>query len=207
MYMSNHPDTLVGYAKYYGKVTEPIKSAEMTAIDTKSMTLNCTMKSGGQMQVRVDIDPPLKDYNDVKPRLLEMKALSQEGLGMIKAPHITTFQFPEFSAPIGFITVYVAAVLYLKFAPAEGNSVWWVPAQLAHSYPYVPGVVNFLFYGTTVTHILESLYTFSLCRKHYTPFTATMAYVGSTMVYGVSIWSDLRKRIQTARIDSVMKVE
>ncbi len=35
MYMSNHPDTLVGYAKYYGKVTEPIKSAEMTAIDTK----------------------------------------------------------------------------------------------------------------------------------------------------------------------------
>ncbi len=35
------------------------------------------------MQVRVDIDPPLKDYNDVKPRLLEMKALSQEGLGMV----------------------------------------------------------------------------------------------------------------------------
>lgn len=35
MYMSNHPDTLVAYAKYYGKVTEPIKSAEMSAIDTK----------------------------------------------------------------------------------------------------------------------------------------------------------------------------
>lgn len=34
MYMSNHPDTLVAYAKYYGKVDEPIKSAEMSAIDT-----------------------------------------------------------------------------------------------------------------------------------------------------------------------------
>lgn len=35
MYMSSHPDTLVAYAKWYGKVTEPISSAEMTAIDSK----------------------------------------------------------------------------------------------------------------------------------------------------------------------------
>jgi hypothetical protein len=35
MYMSNHPDTLVAYAKWFGKVREVITSAEMTAIDTK----------------------------------------------------------------------------------------------------------------------------------------------------------------------------
>ena len=35
MYMSNHPDTLVAYAKWFGKVKEGITSAEMTAIDTK----------------------------------------------------------------------------------------------------------------------------------------------------------------------------
>lgn len=35
MYMSNHPDTLVAYAKWYGKVKEAITGAEMTAIDTK----------------------------------------------------------------------------------------------------------------------------------------------------------------------------
>lgn len=35
MYMSSHPDTLIAYAKYFGKVKEPISSAEMTAIDTK----------------------------------------------------------------------------------------------------------------------------------------------------------------------------
>lgn len=33
-YMSNHPDTLVAYAKYFGKVAESISSAEMTAIDS-----------------------------------------------------------------------------------------------------------------------------------------------------------------------------
>ena len=35
MYMSNHPDTLVAYAKWYGKVKEPIAGAKMTGITTK----------------------------------------------------------------------------------------------------------------------------------------------------------------------------
>jgi hypothetical protein len=38
MYMSGHPDTLVAYAKWYGKVEEVITGAEMTAIDTKVRT-------------------------------------------------------------------------------------------------------------------------------------------------------------------------
>jgi hypothetical protein len=35
LYMSNHPDTLVAYAKWYGKVNDAITGAEMTAIDSK----------------------------------------------------------------------------------------------------------------------------------------------------------------------------
>jgi len=35
MYLSNHPDTLVAYAKWFGKVDELVKSAEMSAIDCK----------------------------------------------------------------------------------------------------------------------------------------------------------------------------
>uniref|UniRef100_A0A8H7XP26 DUF2470 domain-containing protein n=1 Tax=Psilocybe cubensis TaxID=181762 RepID=A0A8H7XP26_PSICU len=83
MYMSNHPDTLVAYAKWFGKVKEVITSAEMTAIDCNSMTLTCTMKGGSKKEVRVPIEPPLSGYEDVKPRLLEMKAFAQEGLGMV----------------------------------------------------------------------------------------------------------------------------
>jgi len=104
MYMSNHPDTLVAYAKWFGKVKEVITSAEMTAIDTKvrfathnslndthpafhmkqSMTLTCTLKDSQKKVVVVAIEPPLSGYDDVKPRLLEMKALAQEGLGMVR---------------------------------------------------------------------------------------------------------------------------
>jgi hypothetical protein len=50
----------------------------------QSMTLTCTLKDGAKKQVKVVIDPPLSSYDDVKPRLLEMKALSQEGLGMVR---------------------------------------------------------------------------------------------------------------------------
>ena len=35
MYMSNHPDTLVSYVRYWGKISAQVSSAKMTAIDTK----------------------------------------------------------------------------------------------------------------------------------------------------------------------------
>lgn len=34
MYMSNHPDTLVAYVKYWGKVKEHVVSAKMSSIDS-----------------------------------------------------------------------------------------------------------------------------------------------------------------------------
>lgn len=47
------------------------------------MTLSCKRKDGSTKEVRVAIDPPMTGYDDVKPRLLEMKAIAQEGLGMV----------------------------------------------------------------------------------------------------------------------------
>ena len=38
-------------------------------------------------------------------------------------------------------------------------------------------------------------------------FVLQTLYVLSTFIFGFSIWADLRKRIQTARIDSVMKIQ
>ncbi len=35
MYMSNHPDTLVSYVRYWGKVKEQVSTAKLVSIDTK----------------------------------------------------------------------------------------------------------------------------------------------------------------------------
>ncbi|KAG6815706.1 hypothetical protein H0H93_009146 [Arthromyces matolae] len=221
-YMSGHPDTLVAYAKWFGKVEDPITSAEMTAIDTKvglytyriahttdkadrqSMTLLCTLKNGTKKEVYVPIDPPLKGYDDVKPRLLDMKATAQEKLGMIKAPHIASFHPPPASALVG-PAILVGSIIYLFLAPIDGRSPVYEPARLVHS---VVGTkaVNVGMYILAAAHVLEAGYTSTLCRKH-TGFFTGAAYVLGTVVFGFPIWQDLRARIQNARIDSVMKVQ
>lgn len=48
------------------------------------MVLSLTLQSGSKEDVTVKFDPPLAGYEDVKPRLLEMKSLAQEGLGMVR---------------------------------------------------------------------------------------------------------------------------
>ena len=46
MYMSNHPDTLVAYAKWFGKVQEPIEKAEMSDINTQVRSIPCPPNAG-----------------------------------------------------------------------------------------------------------------------------------------------------------------
>lgn len=55
------------------------------------MNLSYSIKSGGVGSVHVKFDPPLSGYDDVKPRLLAMKAEAQEALGMVRS-HILTLR-------------------------------------------------------------------------------------------------------------------
>jgi hypothetical protein len=49
------------------------------------MTLSYSIKGkGAGGKVVIPIVPPLSGYNEVKPRLLEMKYKAQEGLGMVR---------------------------------------------------------------------------------------------------------------------------
>ncbi|KAF5347811.1 hypothetical protein D9756_010290 [Leucocoprinus leucothites] len=203
MYMSGHPDTLVAYAKWFGKVQEVITSAEMTAIDTKSMTLTCTLKNCSKKEVYIPIEPPLRGYEDVKPRLLEMKALAQEGLGMIKAPQITTF---EVTRDIGISAAVMLSAAYLAYSPENSPSPLFYAANSVQQFVGA-GVIRLLVNITFSLHALEALYTLHLCRKHHTGFGVGSLYVASTFLCGFAVCRNLRRRIQAARIDSVMKVE
>ncbi|KAJ6552084.1 hypothetical protein DFH09DRAFT_1248749 [Mycena vulgaris] len=198
MYMSNHPDTLVAYAKWYGKVVEPVTSAEMSAIDSKSMTLTCTLKDGTRKQVKVVLEPPLLGYDDVRPRLLEMKALAQEGLGMIKSPVLLTFRLPF---EVIKTSLLICALLYCTFFPDVS-----APARFFHLYVQGTPLACIWVIGLAI-HVLEGLYTFKLARRHTGTFMIGAAYVLGTLVFGFPIWVDMRRRIQAARIESVMKIQ
>ena len=51
MYMSNgHPETLIAYAKWYGRVEEGISSAEMMAIDSKVSKSHTVLNNLNQLE-------------------------------------------------------------------------------------------------------------------------------------------------------------
>ena len=209
MYMSSHPDTLVAYCKFYGKVKEAISSAEMSHIECKSMTLGYTTKDGKKDSVVIPIQPPLRGYEDVKPRLLEMKAKAQEGLGMIKAPQITSYQFPLKEA--SQISVAMLWLVYCTIGtgpnpPATPVPGFWEPGRAVVGLLGGRIAVTLAWWTVGVFHSLEALYTASLCRKH-TGFVVGSLYTMTTLVFGFPGFVSLRKRIQAARIDSVMKIE
>jgi hypothetical protein len=45
-----------------------------------------TPSSGGEkISIRIEFEPPLSGYEEVKPRLLSMKANAEEALGMVRS--------------------------------------------------------------------------------------------------------------------------
>ncbi|KAI0729075.1 hypothetical protein C8Q72DRAFT_344272 [Fomitopsis betulina] len=205
MYMSNHPDTLVAYVKHWGKVKDNVASARMKTIDTKGMTLTYTAKSGGaEKEVRVQFDPPLLGYEEVKPRLISMKVDAEEALGMARAPQITTFRIP-FS--IWTTTTAMAGLAYVTFSP-EPHAPNFHPAfLLAHSVrTALPDWALAASWGMiAVLHPLEAVYALVLAARHRMPFTIGLCYVLGTLVWGFPILNELRHQRQAARIESVLK--
>ncbi|KAG2367581.1 hypothetical protein BDR07DRAFT_1271768 [Suillus spraguei] len=214
MYMKNHPDTLVAYVKYFGKVEGNVLTAEMSSIDSKCMTLVYKLKSGQSNTTRVSFDPPLSGYEEVKPRLLSMKAEAQEGLGMLKAPQITTFQIPRTTAIVG---IALFTYFYFLSPPPPGTTFLSIPITTmdaffspAHAFRNTTGLG--LSFQTAcaifcTAHGAEALYTWSFCRHYVKGAIVTAAYVGCTMIFGYPVCMDLKRRIQQKRIESVMKVE
>jgi len=204
VYMSIfHADTLVAFAKWFGKVTEPITTAAMTKIDSKGITLTCTLEDGCKRQIRIPVDPPFSGYDEVKPRLRVMGRVAEGKLEMMNTPRITSFRFPIYAWLSGMI---VAVVLFLTYSPMENPSPLFGPTRFVHSI-FGTRQVNYACYIVITAHLLESFYTFMLCQKHQTGFLVGAVYVAATMASGGPIWLDFRQRVQAARIYSVMKVK
>ncbi|KAF8839965.1 hypothetical protein BDN67DRAFT_969301 [Paxillus ammoniavirescens] len=206
MYMKSHPDTIVAYVKYFGKVAGNVVTAEMKSIDSQGMNLSYKLTNGDASSVYVKFDPPLPSYDQVKPRLLAMKTDAQEGLGMLKTPVITSFRFP-FSKIVSTYSGLGAFYVALPYLPTSIYSVVSASARTVASAMGFQHSVQGAIQVGAVVHVFESLYTWYLCKRYVKNKSLTVAYVAATLLIGMPIWSDLRKRVQEMRIESVMKAE
>ncbi|KAF7305449.1 DUF2470 domain-containing protein [Mycena chlorophos] len=202
-FLSSEPETLNAYAQWFGKVKEPLARVEVTSIDKKNLTLTATLKDKSKKAVVVQFEPPLRKYDHAKPRLLELKAIAQEELGIMKPPRITVFKFPSHGKFVGF---FLYSVLPYGAFAEPGPEPWL--AAVPYVRQYIPALVFQIILGIVVAvHFVESLYTLSLCSKHRAGYEVLIGYWLSTLVFGMPVWKGLEKRIQKARIDAVSKLE
>ncbi|KAF9788013.1 hypothetical protein BJ322DRAFT_598243 [Thelephora terrestris] len=207
MYMSNHKDTLASYVIYYGKVKDAkITNAEMTGIDSKGMNISYkTPSSGaGNIPIRIEFEPPLSGYQDVKPRLLSMKAHAEEALGMVPVPQIT--EFTVTSGAWLLTGALIALLTYVTLSPPLSSIVpsYLYPGSFIRDI-VGDGVVKLAWGVVVVAHTAESFYTAILVKRHRTPFGVGAMYILGTLLFGFPAWIELKRNVQAARIDSILK--
>jgi Domain of unknown function (DUF4499) len=103
-----------------------------------------------------------------------MKALAQEGLGMIKAPKITSFHAPSRVNYTLASAVLVTVSTLACFAPSSVTPGSLAETALAPVYflrdLLGQRAMNIQFGTLVAVHTLESLYTLSLCWRHSSGF-------------------------------------
>jgi len=176
----------------------------MSSIDTKGMTLAYKVRgstSNEKQSVRISFQPPLSGYNEVKPRLLSMTADAYEALGMAKTPQITTFELPF---GIYQTTILLGFLIYTSISPSFVGSFWKAGQWLFNG---IGGsrTIRVIWFMTTAIHLGEAIYVQRLCIKHRTSFDVALKYVSSSFLFGFPVLIPLLRKIQQARIDSIMK--
>lgn len=207
MYMSNHKDTLTSYVIYYGKVANPkITNTEMTGIDSQGMDINYQTPSSAdeKIPIRIKFEPPLSGYEEVKPRLLSMKANAEEALGMVSLPQITKFTLT--SRAWLATGALISFLIYVTLSPPLSNTVpsYLYPGSFIRNY-VGDGVIKLSWGFMVVAHIAESFYVVKLVKKHRTPCGVGAMYILGTLLFGFPSWLELKNNVQAARIDSILK--
>ncbi|KAG2356731.1 hypothetical protein BDR07DRAFT_1463885 [Suillus spraguei] len=178
MYMKNHHSQCQISRESSGQRAH--HQCEMSSIDFK-------LKSRQSNTTRVSFDPLLSGYEEVKTRLLSMKAEAQEGLGMI----------PRTVVIVG---IALFAYVYSLSPPPPDTTFLSVTAMdaffSAHAFRSATGLG--LSFQTTCA---------SLRRQYVKGAIVTAAYVGCTTIFGYPMRVDLKRRVQQKAIESVTKVE
>ncbi|CUA76524.1 hypothetical protein RSOLAG22IIIB_06329 [Rhizoctonia solani] len=196
-YMTTHQDTLVAYVKHFGQVDGDVTSARMTAIDSKSMTLEY-VADGKTQRTNVVFDPPIEVYDEVKPRLIAMREEALEGVGMVNQPVVSVYQHPSLRLAASTSSL-LSLLAYTTFANEPS-----VGAQLR---ALVGGstVMKWIWGFTVAVHAAEAVYMAGLCKRHKTGIHLGALWVLSVFSIGFPYIIQFRRIVQQERIASIRK--
>ena len=169
------------------------------------MSLTYQSKSGTNSQVRVEFNPPLSGYAEVKPRLLSMKADAEESLGMVRhppasshfccgsnnrlsthqtlAPQINSFRVSKSWTPSVILLLFIG---YVTFSPPPATPdlpVYWLPGSLLRDAVGGTWTMKAVWMFVLAAHFLEALYTLLLVRRHRMSFLLGVGFSHNSYNY------------------------
>jgi len=81
-YMNTHPDTILGYAKYFGEISNAV-SARMIDIDSNGFVIAVKDEAGSESEVHIKFKNRLRSYEEVRPTLTQMAQEAENALGLV----------------------------------------------------------------------------------------------------------------------------
>ncbi|CAG8634801.1 13735_t:CDS:2, partial [Racocetra persica] len=143
-YMNTHPETILTYAKYFGKVQNAV-SARMTDMDSDGFVVLAKESDGTENEVHIRFKNQLKSYEQVRPVLTEMAKEAEEALSLPSTtpPPMpssnftnihTPFNPPESSKFIGTLSIIIFGAV-LAFYPSPVPEAIKILSSNAYSAP------------------------------------------------------------------------
>ncbi|KAJ5106443.1 hypothetical protein N7456_003118 [Penicillium angulare] len=153
---ADHGDSLQLYLQAFNKISaREARNAQIEDLTLSSLTL----KANGA-RYHVPIDPPMKDFNEARGRLV---ALHKESLHRLGRSEIA---LTEYRAPKGFLQIAIFGLTFFTYVTCFQQSNL-LPGAFVYEnlgYKYVPDFAHFvyniqpfLFPAVTVIHTLESI--------------------------------------------------
>ncbi|CAG8489629.1 1983_t:CDS:2 [Diversispora eburnea] len=159
-YMNTHPDTILGYAKYYGD-SKDTQSARMTDIDSNGFIVMAKDANGKEAEVHIRFKNRLKSSEEVRPVLTEMAREAEEALNLpstLPPNNNTTTRSSSTHTPFNHphIAIYIGLLGFLYFHylvifhPSPPEFVEYVKSTID------PQFFVYILYVILVIHLFET---------------------------------------------------
>ncbi|CAG8840818.1 9462_t:CDS:2, partial [Gigaspora margarita] len=200
-YMNTHPETILTYAKYFGKVQNAV-SARMTDIDSDGFVLLARESDGTENEVHIRFKNRLKSYEQVRPVLTEMAKEAEEALSLpsTRPPPMpsenftnthTPFNPPESTNFLVVLTLIVFCAVLAYYPSPAPEVIKTLRSIFGQEFPR--GIVLFL----VGSHIIETLIViFVLAKRGENDLMTWVLWIGTTMLVGHCwhLWIPKNKR-------------
>lgn len=154
---ADHQDSLVRYLEHYSSLpSRTARHARLTDISLTSMTIATSRTS----IYRIPFDPPLKDWSETRPRVVDMDAECRTSLGRDEIT-LKDYMLPRRGYQVAVTALCILTYLVMgrraTLAPAEGSVLKGMSERYPAVFAWLWRVQPWALYPLLVTHVVETV--------------------------------------------------